>query len=401
MILYEELKRVVLKQQEDLEFDPGLPRDQKINTQPKFATIISGIRRGGKSTLARQILQQKRRVLYTCFEDINLAAFEFEDFIRLEKVFSEEFGSGGIFFFDEIQNIEGWERYVRQLVDKGSEVLVTGSNAKMLSRELGTKLTGRQITKELYPFSYREFLRLRAADHSIVLFREFLKEGGFPEYLKTGNKEILRNLFQDIVYRDILQRNDLRNETAIKNLLQYLLANIGKQTSYNRLRSLINVGSVNSVSQFIDYFEQAYLLFPIKKFDYSVKKQLVNPKKIYCVDNGIIGQNAFSFSENRGRLLENAVFIELKRREYEIFYHSDQQECDFMLRKGTRIVEAIQVCYEITNDNRQREINGLLEALITYDLKEGLFLTFDQEESFYLSGRTIKMIPVWRWLLTG
>ncbi len=399
MILRDELKKAVLKQQDDLKRDLGIIRDPEVKLLPKFATIISGIRRCGKSTLARQYLKDIKTIYYVHFEDINLTGFELEDFLKLEDIFKEVAGKEGTYFFDEIQNIQGWERYVRQLVDKDEKVIITGSNATMLSKELGTKLTGRHITKELYPFSYTEFLKLREQQHNIALFEEYLKKGGFPEYLKSDDPEILKNLFLDIFYRDIMQRNELRNETAIKTLLHYAISNIGKETSYNKLKTLIGVGSANTISQFIDHFEQAYLLFAIRKFDYSIKKQIIAPKKLYCVDNAIIGQNAFSFSENKGRILENTVFIQLRREDRDIYYHKGKYECDFLVKNGNTITQAIQVCYELNLDNKKREINGILEALETHQLKEGLLLTFDQEDLIKMEGKNIHIIPVWKWLL--
>ena len=293
----------------------------------------------------------------------------------------------------------GWEKYIRQLVDSGKDVIITGSNASMLSNELGTRLTGRHLTQELYPFSYREFLKLKKKKQGRLSFKEYLQKGGFPEYIKTDEADILKNLFLDIFYRDVLQRNELRNETAIKSLLHYLISNIGKETSYNNLKKLIGVKSGNTITQFIDHFEQAYLLFSIKKFDYSIKKQMVNPKKIYCIDNAIINTNAFTFSENKGRLLENTVFLELKRKGKEIYYHKEKFECDFLIFEKSKISSAIQVCYNIERENKERELRGLSEAMQKYDLKEGIILTFDQEDKFELDNRKISMIPVWKWLV--
>lgn len=269
----------------------------------------------------------------------------------------------------------------------------------MLSKELGTRLTGRHISLELSPFSYAEFLLLNKKDHSIQLFEEYQQKGGFPEYLKNNDVDILRNLFQDIFYRDILFRNQLRNELAIKTLMHFLISNIGKELSYNKLKQLIKVGSGNTVSQFIDHFEQAYLLFSLKKYDFSVKKQLVNPKKIYCIDNAIIGRNAFSFSENKGRMLENTVFIELKRRSKQIYYHKKKSECDFLIQERLKITEAIQVCYQLDYQNKEREINGLVEALNEHNLEKGYILTNNQEDKLFVDGKTLIVEPVWSWLL--
>lgn len=399
MILKKDLKKVLLKQQEDLQRDLGVEREKEIKILPKYATIITGVRRCGKSTLARQYLKGKKRVNYIWFEDINLTGFELRDFVKTEEIFSEISSGRGTWFFDEIQNISGWEKYARQLVDRGEELIITGSNANMLSRELGTKLTGRHLSTELYPFSYSEFLKILKKKHSISLFDNYLKGGGFPEYLKSDDKEILRNLLQDIFYRDIMQRNELRSETSIKALLHYAISNIGKPTSYHKLKDIIDVGSANSVSQFINHFSAAYLLFEVRKFDYSLKKQMVNHKKLYCIDNGIIAQNAFSFSENRGRMLENLVFLQLKREGKEVFYHKGKKECDFVIRHGTRIREVIQVCSDLNPDNEQREIEGLMEAMRSYKLNEGLLLTHNEEDKLKVNPGLIKIIPVWKWLL--
>ncbi|MFP4524203.1 MAG: ATP-binding protein [Candidatus Woesearchaeota archaeon] len=399
MILKEELKRVIRSHQDQLQKDLGVPRDTTPRPQPKFATIITGVRRCGKSTLARQALKDTEPVYYISFEDINLAEFELKDFTRLDQAFKETLGEDGTYLLDEIQNVDSWEKYVRQLVDRGEKTIITGSNATMLSKELGTRLTGRHLSRELYPFSYHEFLKLKGSEPGPARFTEYLQKGGFPEYLKTDNDDIIKNLFHDVFYRDVLQRNELRNEKAIKTLIHYLLSNIGKETSYNKLRHLIDVGSVNTVSQFIDHLEQAYLLFAIRKYDPSLKKQLVNPKKIYCVDTAIIRQNAFTFSENKGRMLENAAFIELKRRGEEVYYHKAAHECDFLTKQGTSITQAIQACWELTPENERRELEGLKEAMDTHGLDEGLILTHDQEDELEDEGRRIRVRPMWKWML--
>jgi hypothetical protein len=399
MILKSELRKIVNAQKQDLEKEMGISRETEVKLIQKFVTIISGIRRCGKSTFARQVLQNFHRVYYLNFEDIHLARFELEDFIKLEEIYREEIGSEGVFFFDEIQIVNQWELYIRQLVDRNEKVLITGSNAVMLSQELGTRLTGRHLSKQLYPFSYREFLDLISKDHSMKLFEVYLINGGFPEFLKIGDKDIVKQLFQDIFYRDILQRNDLRNENAVKSLLSYLISNIGKVTSFNNLRKVAEVGSVNTITQLMHQFENAYFMFSLRKWDYSIKKQLLNPKKVYCIDNGFITVNSFSFSENKGRLLENLVFIELKRRNEEVYYFKEKGECDFVIKKGNSISEAIQVCYDLNLDNQQREINGLTGAMKSTGVSEGKILTFDQEDHFTQEGYKISVIPVWKWLI--
>ncbi|MCF8223575.1 MAG: ATP-binding protein [Bacteroidales bacterium] len=231
------------------------------------------------------------------------------------------------------------------------------------------------------------------------MFKRYLSGGGFPEYLKLKDKELLRNLLQDIFYRDIMQRNELRSETSIKALLNYAISNTGRPISYHKLKDLVNVGSVNSISQFINHFETAYVLFELRKYDYSLRKQIINPKKLYCIDSGIISQNAFSFSENRGRMLENLVFLQLKRQGKEVFYHKENKECDFITKEGNSIRQAFQVCYELNSDNEEREIEGLLEAMLSHKLREGFLITHNDEDKLRINKKQIRIIPAWKWLL--
>lgn len=378
-----------------------MSRDSSIKVLANFATIISGIRRCGKSTLARQFLKLQKPVYYIYFEDVMLAEFESKDFVKLDEIFHDVLGDNGIYFFDEIQNVKGWEIFVRQLVDKNNKVLITGSNASMLSRELGTRLTGRHISYELFPFSFNEFLRFKNKKANLENFEKYVELGGFPEYLKINDKIILRNLFQDIFYRDVLVRNNIRNETDLKSLLAYLSSNIGKKFSYTKLRDSLGIKSVHTVKQFVSACENAYLFFSINKFDYSVKKQLINSKKIYCIDNALIKLNSFSVSFDRGRLLENLVFLELRRNQREVYYHSEKKECDFVIKKVDRITQAIQVCYLLNDENKLKEINGLLEAMELYKLKEGLLLTNNQEDVLEINDKKIILKPVWKWLISN
>lgn len=394
-----ELKKIILKQQEWLKSDPGIPRIHQIKIIPGRATIISGVRRCGKSTLALQLVKNESVVRFANFEDLNFSGFQYDDFLRLDETFHQEFGPEGIYFFDEIQNVPGWERYVRYLLDRGEKVLITGSNASMLSRELGTHLTGRHLTYELYPFSYLEYLHFFKTSHNQSHFDRYLKNGGFPEFLKYQEPQIITHLFHDIFYRDIMLRNDIRNETAARIMMSYILSVIGSETSFNKLRELTGAGSGNTIRQLATHFADAYLLFNIPRFDYSLRRQMLYPKKFYCVDNGIISTNAFQFSENKGRLLENMVFVELKRRGYEVFYSRGKGECDFLIRKQNAFAGAIQVCFELTGDNFQREIAGLLETMKTYHLTEGAILTYDEEDEFQRDHLKIRVQPIWKWLL--
>ncbi|MDD3175616.1 MAG: ATP-binding protein [Candidatus Nanoarchaeia archaeon] len=400
MILESTLENVVLTQKDKFEKKENLiQRELDINLQNKFAVIISGVRRCGKSTLMDLIAKKITKFNYINFEDPRISEFQLADFETLEKVFEKINGKSNHYFFDEIQLIDKWEFHVRRLLDENKYLVITGSNASLLSKELGTKLTGRNLRYELFPFSYSEFLNYKKLKKGLISFNEYLKKGGFPEFLLLEDAKILRNLVSDSLIRDIATRHKIKNIKELTEIAIYLISNVGKEVSYTSLTKMFNLGSTNTTSKYISYLEDAYLLFTINKFDYSLKKQIVNPKKVYAIDTGVIIHNSKTFTEDFGRLLENLVFIELKRRGKEIFYFKEKNECDFVTREGTKITSAIQVCYELTEQNKEREINGLVEALEKFNLKEGVILTLNQEQEFVVDSKKVKLIPVWKWLL--
>lgn len=398
MILKETLKKTVeLQKAEIKEKELGIKREllTDIDLNVPHATILSGIRRCGKSTLLRQIMQKTKNFHYFNFEDPRAIKFEISDFEKLNDSLKEVNGDCDYYFFDEIQNVDGWERFVRKLLDSKKKCIITGSNASLLSKELGTKLTGRHLTYELFPFSYEEMLKLIRKKPSLKLFEIYFEKGGFPDYLKYNKIEILQNLFSDIVDRDVVVRHNLKDEKSVKRLALYLLTNIGKEFSYNKLTKYFKFGSTNSVISYINYFEDSYLLFTIPRFDYSLKKQLVHPKKIYTIDVGFSNANSASFSEDKGRILENLVYLHLRKKNKNIFYFKEKGECDFVVKERERIVKALQVCYNLTEDNKDREIGGLKEAMEKFKLSQGTIVTFNQEDKI----GNIKVIPIWKWLL--
>lgn len=400
MLLNEQIKDVFLYQKEYFKTAPtGLRRQlldeiEHTNDQVK---IITGIRRSGKSTLLLQLVQQIGKYNYLSFEDPRLSEFEVNDFFKLEKIF-HEFNHSKIFFFDEIQNIKGWEQYIRTLHDKKIKVYLSGSNASLLSKELGSSLTGRQISYELLPFSYSEFLLFKHLQKGLTSFELFFKLGGFPEFLKFELPEIPIQLFNDLIYRDIITRHGLKNPDIVKGLGLYLASNIGKEYSNNKLTKTFNLGSVNTLQSYISYFQDAYLFFSINRFSYSFKKQAVNPKKIYGIDQGFMQNLSVSYSKDKGRILENIVFIELLRRKNEIHYFKEKGECDFIVSKNQSIESAIQVCFQLNEENINRETDGLMEALKNLKVEKGLILTMDQEDELTRDGKIIKIKPVWQWL---
>lgn len=376
--------------------------------------VISGVRRCGKSTLLHQIRATRdEHDYYLNFDDERLINFTVENFQLLYETFIELFGLQKTFYFDEIQNINGWERFVRRLHDHGNKVFITGSNATILSRELGTHLTGRYLAFELYPFSFIEFLKFNGRTVSSKnisstagkselqrFFSEYLVQGGFPAYLKNQNEAYLKSLYESILYRDVMVRNHLTSERELLELVYYLASNISRLASYNSLTKVAGVKNATTVKNYLGFLQNTYLLFLVQKFDYSLKKQLQNSKKIYFIDNALVNRLGFSFSGEKGRMLENLVFIELKRKEKEVFYHHDRHECDFVIKEGPKITGAIQVCYTFDSpDAREREIRGLMDAIQRYGLQNGMIITNDLEETVRINDCKVNIIPAWKWLL--
>ena len=229
-------------------------------------------------------------------------------------------------------------------------------------------------------------------------FEEYLQKGGFPEYLRTSRIEVLQELLNDIVARDIVVRHQLRNIATIKEIAIYLLSNTGKEFSYTSLKEMFKLGSTHTAIDFVSYLEDSYLLFTIPKFDYSLKKQSVNPKKVYSIDNGLSTVNTGSFSKDKGRILENSVFLHLRRTNPKIYYFKQQHECDFLIKEKEAITQDIQVCYELMEENKEREINVLLEAMQTFKLKTGMILTQHQEDKIEIQNKTIYVKPAWKWM---
>ena len=399
-MLESEIQEVLEYQTESFrEIQEGTPREitDKVGLTDHHVRILTGIRRCGKSTALLQIARKHPFFNYLSFEDPRLSTFVVNDFFKLEKIFGRA-GSSELFFFDEIQNVDGWERYVRVLHDKKQKVIVTGSNAKMLSKELGTRLTGRQISLEVFPFSYLEYLAHFNLNAGVESFSGYFQMGGMPEFLNTKNRDVLLNLYNDLIYRDIVVRHSLRSPKVVRELGVYLATNIGKEFSFNNLSKAFELGSSNTVASYISYFEDAYLFFTVSRFSYSLIQQAKNPKKIFGIDTGLITLLSMSFSKDQGRLLENLVFIHFKRMGKEIFYYRQKGECDFIVTTSNKIEMAVQVCYELNTDNLPRAVNGLTEALNELGLYEGFIFTFKQKDELEKDGKTINVIPVWEWM---
>jgi hypothetical protein len=408
------LEEVILEQKQVFsKKDCGLPRETSFEPlmASSRAVVISGVRRSGKSTLLRQIAARLDDYHYVNLDDERLLDFKVEDFNQLLLLWQKRSGAKTI-LIDEIQNVDSWERFIRRAHDDGYKIFLTGSNAKLLSSELATRLTGRYLKVELYPFSFREYLafkgirpdkRLTTSAKATVTrhFDQYLVSGGFPEYVKRGEPDLLKRTYDDIVFRDIIARFGIRETTPFRELTTYLFSNFTKEVSYGSLAKALDIKSPMTVRQYVGFLQESYLVFELLKYDPSYRKQLVAGRKVYVIDNGMRNSVAFSTSEDRGRSLENAVFLELKRRGQEVFYFRQAHECDFLVREKNTVTAAIQVTSRLHADNREREIAGLVEACAAFGLKEGIIITENEEKTIEQGGGIIQVMPAWKWLLGG
>ena len=375
--------------------------------------IITGIRRCGKSSLLKIISKKlNEKFVYMNFDDIRLTDFKVENFEDIEEIVSEIYGikTNVIYLLDEIQNVPSWERWVNNLYAKKIKVFVTGSNSSLLSSEISTFLTGRNKVIKLYPFSFREFLLFKKikTDYQTTderravsqAFNEYFEKGGFPLVIINDDLTLSKQYFEDILNKDIIKRYNIKKVKELKDLILYLFSNVSKTYSYSTLKQVSSIKSLSMINNYIEYLKNVFVASTINKFDYSIKKQKVSSSKFYVLDNSFLKTVAFNFSENAGKRLENLVFIELVRRGNEIYYHAKKNECDFIIKEGLKITKAIQVCLILDNAvTKKREVDGLIEAMKEYKLKEGLILTLDKEEGLVVEDKKITIKPVWKWLL--
>lgn len=378
----------------------GVERDllHQVPQASGFASIITGIRRCGKSTLQLQIKKQffPTEGLFLNFEDPRLAGIESND---LERLYTEIMArKTKVLFFDEIQIVEAWEIFVNQLLREDFLVYITGSNASLLSKELGTHLTGRHFSTELFPFSYTEFLQFQELNANEDTFNEYVQKGGMPDYLRTNYNKYLNDLLDDILIRDIAIRHNIRDVNSLRQLTVYLLSNIGNLASANKLKGMFGIKSSTTILDYFSYLKDAYLIEFVPLYDYSLKKQLRNPQKIYVLDLGIYHQNKIVFSPNDGHVLENIVYLHLRRLGKEIFYFQAKGECDFLTTEKGVPKELYQVCTEINNLNIDREVNGLFEVMEFFKKEEAYIITQNQTDTFIKENLIIKAIPAWQWL---
>ncbi len=383
-------------------------------TAPQI-TVISGLRRVGKSTLLAQIANKylKDNYYFVNFEDERLLNFEVKDFDLLHESLISLFGEKKTFLFDEIQNVPEWERFVRRLHDQGYKFIVTGSNASLLSQELGTRLTGRYLRVELFPFSFKEFLLFKNIEipdlkvlttkekgQLVKLTKDYVISGGIPDSLKYPELKIHKTLYDDVLYRDIATRYKLDNVKSLKELTFYLVSNISTLISFNKLKKLLKLGSVNTVKSYIDYLENSWLFFVVNKYAYSVKEQQIAAKKVYGIDTGLAVSVGFSFSENYGKLMENIVYLKLRREYQDIYYYktNEDYEIDFFLPKTKSFIQVTQ--YFDTQETQDRELRAIVSAVQEQKgTTSRLVITESDKQTVGREGVEIEVLPLYEWLL--
>lgn len=423
-----ELLRQVVR---DFHLSP-LPALNKREMEPPVGTgkIISliGARRSGKTSflfnLIERLQQQgvkKTSIIYINFEDerFDLATAELDLIIKAYlELYPDAVMNNCYFLFDEIQNIEKWDKFIRRLYDSVSRnIFITGSNTKLLSSEIATSLRGRTVSYEVFPLSFREYLLFKGitadlnSSKSIAQINNnlllYLENGGFPEtvlYDDAFRQKVLQEYFNVLIYRDLLERYKIRNIAALKFFLKRTLASSTKQLSvntiFNELKSSgFRIGK-NQLYDWLDACQNIYLTFILKKHIYSVTERELGERKVYAIDNGLLNAINYRLSEDAGKAIEQTVFLELRRQGKEIYFFKDRVECDFIIKQGSTITEAIQVSLSLSDaKTRKREIRGLVECCKTFDLKHGLIITADTNQEIEQDGVIINVLPLYKWLL--
>ncbi len=391
---------------------------------------IAGPRRAGKTYFMFQLIEMllkqkgysKKDILFIDFEDYRLADFSADEVDELFLAFHQLAGQNPTFlFFDEIQHIPNWNRILRTLHNRRRfKIIISGSNSSLLSQEISTELRGRYDDVIMLPFSFSEFLAYKkifftraslftpARGTIAQAFEDYLKCGGFPEVAKatsdTNRRKLLQSCYKTIFYRDILGRYNIKARYVLDSLMNNVLESYSNVFSIGRFeRHLKNFnlpGSKRTISNYLHYLEDVFFIVIYEKFSFSPRLRAMNPKKIYLTDVGFVTLGR-QFAENRGRILENCVAVEMFRQGRETYYFKGRKECDFVLKEGNQPTQAIQVCWELNTRNEDREFGGLTEACRSLNLNSGLILTNAQQEEKEINRLKISVMPVWKWLLVS
>ncbi|MCF6185827.1 MAG: ATP-binding protein [Bacteroidales bacterium] len=420
------LKEIILENQ-NKEFPVVISRNIEIPLNLNIIITLIGTRRSGKTYILYQKINEliksgikTEQILFLNFEDERLK-LDTENLDQIIQAYTELFPEIDIkntyFFFDEIQNVTGWEKFVRRIFDtKSRHVFITGSNSKLLSTEIATELRGRTITYTVYPLSLSEYLDFHKISKKLYpqknkskvihYTQKFLTEGGFPETVffdKQSRLKILQQYFNTMIFRDVVERYKISDVGTFKFFLKKIFAGVTKPFSINKaysdLKSLGYKISNKYLYEYFDYCNTVFISQSINKFDFSEIKQEKSEKKIYVIDNGLLSAIEFSVSRNNGKLLENMVALEFMKAEKEIFYFKKNKECDFIVKDKNAFLP-VQVSYEISNnDTKQRELKGLAEACKYLNLNKGIIITFDQEEELTYKDIDVSVIPVYKYFL--
>ena len=421
------LKDIVLKQK--LKKEEFLKLQYVDRTQEPFGRkwldsalikVVLGPRRAGKSVFSLMLLSN-RPFMYFDFDDEILASEGGISTDELIKELHAAYGNIKNILFDEIQNLPAWELFVNRLHKEGYNLLLTGSNARLLSKELSTALTGRHIPIEILPFDFREFLRAKKFEidpeykslpqkhgELLNLMNQYLLNGGFPEVVVSNldPNDYLEVLFDSLLFKDVVKRHRVKFSTQIGNLGSHLVNNFASLYTLNKLKDVLNFKSVHTADKYTAYLEEAYLIFSLLRYSPKSTQRIKSPKKVYIVDNGFITAKAIQYSPDKGKLMENLVFTEFVKKgikpNSELFYYKtrNDREIDFVIKKGTEVTELVQVCYEAVNSEvEQRETKALLEAAQELKAKKMTILTWDEAREIVKDGTTIHLKPLWEWLL--
>lgn len=390
-----------------------IPRNISLSLPEHMALAVIGVRRCGKSYAATTLLPENDGTsLYINFEDPLFVEHNSVSILdEILSVYTEHFQKTPCsLLFDEIHNIEHWERWARKIIDlKKHRLILTGSSAKMLSSELATSLTGRCLSQTLWPLSFPEYLRFRQQhpkneNEYLGSLREYLFWGGFPEATLAASESektaMLRQYLTDILFKDVIKRNNVRSTTKLEQLVRYYLTNVSSLHSYNSVHKAFGL-NVETAAEYTAFLTEAFLVFEVNRYHPNLKVQARDSKKIYAVDTGLRNANASSPQEDIGKLAENACYLELRRRQKDISYFKEKGEVDFVVTEFAKPTQAIQVCYSNLDDTKtfQRETESLVQCLKATKLREGFILTHSREETLSMNACTIRLVPLYQWLL--
>ena len=384
--------------------------DEDMLLNSHLIKLITGPRRVGKSTQALLMLRNKN-FAYLNFDSQQL--LDAWDANLVMRMLDDVYPGYDYLLLDEVQNLEGWDLWVSELYRIGKNLVITGSNAKMLSSEMATVLTGKYLQVEMLPFSLEEFFDWNKLElHNLkpeqdaeckVLTDDYMRNGGYPEVVASRQlvRSYLDTLFDSIVWKDVAKRHNVRNITDLNNLAMYLVSNFCNPLSANELSEELGFSSVNTTKKFMDYLHEPYLFYYLSRYNNKLKLMKKAPRKVYVVDNGFVAAKAFSLSENLGRLLENQVFIELIRQGYDtektMFYYRSRndKEVDFVLRKETRVERLVQVCYDLSSPKTEkREVDSIVECAGELKCSNLTIVTKEDERTIKKDGYTIKVLPI-------